>query len=112
MLAYAEHEFNLNALGSDGKSLRETLETVERMKGVKPPELINPVEFPMLYAEVWHSFLRLNSKRTSNGFGANPISYLEIDAFCRLTNTYFTSEEIQVLEMLDGLVLKQLRKDK
>jgi hypothetical protein len=67
---------------------------------------------PMILFEIWQVFLRLNSARTSNGFGANPLTYLEIDAFCRLTNQHFSSFELDIIKQLDSLVLKQITKEK
>ncbi len=112
MIAYATHEFELSSLGKDGKSLRDTLETVARMKGIKPQGLINPAQFPMVFAFLWECFLRMSNKRTNNGFGVNPITYLEIDAFSRLTNTQFSRYEIEIIETLDSLALNQIRKNK
>jgi hypothetical protein len=67
---------------------------------------------PMIYMDVWQAFLRLSSARTSNGFGANPLTYLEIDAFCRLTNQHFSSFELDIIKQLDGLAMKHMTKEK
>jgi len=61
---------------------------------------------------VWQAFLRLSSARTSNGFGANPLTYLEIDAFCRLTNQQFSNFELDIIKQLDSLAMKHIQKDK
>ncbi len=82
------------------------------MKGSPPEGLINPNELPMIYFDVWQAFLRLSSARTGNGFGANPLTYLEIDAFCRLTNQHFSSFELDIIKQLDGLALKHITKEK
>lgn len=77
---FARHEFRLNAAGKDGKSLRETLQAVERMTGRMPPEGINPVEFPEFLSELWGWFTRLNAGR-GRGFGMQPITEQEIGWF-------------------------------
>lgn len=82
------------------------------MRGFAPEGLINPQELPLNLFDVWQAFLRLSSARTSSGFGANPLTYLEIDAFCRLTNHHFSSFELDIIKQLDSLVLKQITKEK
>ena len=42
----------------------------------------------------------------------NPITYTEIDAYSRLTNTKFSKFEVLVIKQLDALALKQFNKDK
>ena len=41
------------------ETLRETLQTVERMEGVMPNEGVNPVYFPEVCRAVWGWFLQL-----------------------------------------------------
>jgi hypothetical protein len=80
------------------------------MRGVKPDELDNPHELPMMYAHVWDGFLRLNNDRGSNGFSANAIGYLQIEAFCRLTKSEFSAHEIELIKRLDLISLKHINK--
>jgi hypothetical protein len=81
------------------------------MSGVKPQDLDNPHEFPMMYVHVWDAFLRLNNARTSNGFGANQISYLDIDAYCRVTGSAFNEHELDLIKQLDSMNLKHINKE-
>lgn len=81
------------------------------MRGIKPPSLDNPIEFPMLFVNVWDAFLRLSSARTSNGFSANPISYLDIEAYCRLTDLRFSELELDTFRKLDSMMIKNFNKD-
>lgn len=63
----------------------------------------------MIY--VWEYFIRLNKKRTSNGFGVNPISFPDIDSFARLNDIYISPDEVQLIEILDDLMLEHYSKE-
>lgn len=52
---------------------------------------------------LWRIFLRLAARRGSNGFGPNPITWLEMDAFSRLTGIRLAPWEIEVVELLDEM---------
>lgn len=81
------------------------------MRGVKPQDLINPAELPSFLIPLWQDFLNLNLTRQA-GMSINPITYTEIDAYSRLTNTKFSKFEVLVIKQLDALALKQFNKDK
>ena len=63
-------------------------------------------DFPEEYTFAWTAFFELNSSRGSNGFGANPISYLEIDAYLRLTGKVLLPYEINAISVIDACFLK------
>lgn len=65
---------------------------------------------PRELAYLWRVFLKLSARRGSNGFAASPISYLDIDAFCRLTGTSLSPWEIELIEDLDILARKDRTK--
>lgn len=50
---------------------------------------------------VWSYFSQLHNARTSNGFGANPISYSEISAWNELTDSGITPFEVKIIKRLD-----------
>lgn len=79
---------------------------VERIKGIKPDELINPAELPLFLEPLWQDFLNLNQSRQA-GMAINPLTYSEIDAYARLTKTTFSKSEVLVIKQLDSLLLKQ-----
>lgn len=66
----------------------------------------------MALMHVWRMFLRLSSRRGSNGFGVNPISWSEIDAFVRNSRVKVAPWEIEVIEMLDDLFRAEQAKPK
>lgn len=59
----------------------------------------------MLY-ECWGWFLKLNSKRGSNGFGVNPLSYSEILSFFELIEYRPSAWELELIERLDQVVME------
>lgn len=59
---------------------------------------------------LWRAFQRLSGRRTNNGFGQNPLTWQEIDAFVRLSGVALAPWEIEVIERLDGLYLAQQAK--
>lgn len=60
---------------------------------------------------VWEYFLRLNRKRTSNGFGVNPIPFTEIESFFRLNQIEYSPDEVFLIELLDNLALDHFQKE-
>jgi len=50
-------------------------------------------------------FSRLNATRTSSGFGANPITYLEIESMSRLTGTPVAPWQVDLLRVMDSAFL-------
>ena len=56
---------------------------------------------PLLH--VWNAFNRLSGRRGSNGFGINPISWPDIDAFVRYSRMPLAPWEVAIIEDLDDL---------
>lgn len=104
----------MQARQPDGCTLKENLEVVQK-QGIAVPELENQPTLPEVFEEVWYWFLKLNSRRSSNGMGINPISYLELKAFFYLIDYKPSDWEIEAIELLDNLVLdeysKQMQKE-
>lgn len=65
---------------------------------------------PMGGDYLWRAFQRLSSRRSTNGFGVNALSWPDIDAFVRLSGAALEPWEIEVIEHLDGLYLAQQAK--
>ena len=53
----------------------------------------------------------MHNRRTSNGFGANPISYTEINSYFNLHQINVLSWEIQAINKMDDIVLEQYSKE-
>lgn len=54
--------------------------------------------------------MRLHHRRGSNGMGANPISWNDLDAFTRLSGFTLAPWEIEIMEMLDGVYFTEQAK--
>lgn len=65
-------------------------------------------DFPEELRHVWEWFLDLNSRR-SVGMAANPISYVDIDAYCRLYGVAMLTWEIEMICLLDNAILAVTR---
>lgn len=63
-------------------------------------------DLPEEYTFAWNAFHELNGSRGSNGFGVNPITYLEIDAYVRLTGKVLLPYEINAINVIDACFLK------
>lgn len=64
----------------------------------------------MLY--LWQAFRRLSLRRSSNGFGVNPLTWPEIEAFNRLSGLRLEPWEVEIVEHLDGIFLAQQAKER
>lgn len=108
LVEFSRHEFRLGKLGSDGKTLRETLDVVARAKGVMPEEGINPVSFPEAVGHVWEWFLHLNASRQAGMGGPMPVTYTEIAAFFNLEGVELSGWELQAIRWLDRIALEPI----
>jgi hypothetical protein len=68
--------------------------------------------FPMALLHVWNAFHRLTSRRGSNGFGINPISWPDIDAYVRHSKMPLAPWEVRLIEQLDDLFRAEQAKSK
>lgn len=88
----------------DGCTQREHLESLARQRarsGLPPPEGLSEYECPDAAEHLWRWFLEVSRRRGSNGFGANPISYSELEAWSRLTETRLSALEVDWIMALD-----------
>ncbi len=90
--------------------MRDQLNSVWRQTGRKPKELENLPELPQIFSEVWFWFLKLNNRRTSNGFGVNPLQYSEIKAYFELIQYTPLDWEIEMIEKFDSIALSEYEK--
>lgn len=103
--------FALNEIDPETKvSYRETLQglldrarTDERRVELEAELAVLPLPRELDY--LWRAFWRLAGRRQSTGFGPARISWMEIDAFVRLSGVRFTPWEIELIEELDDLYL-------
>jgi hypothetical protein len=90
--------------GKDGVTLREKLEQLEATTGSRPAAL-DPPGFPEAALDAFPLWADLNSGRTSNGMGAAPISWLDIDAWSRMRGIKPTLTELDLIRTIDRAFL-------
>lgn len=95
----------------DGK--KEYISRIERAQrfGVEDKIPEEP-EIPELGTHIMGWFWELNSRRVMGMEMPHPLSFTEIDAWRRLTNTYVLHEEIEALIAIDSAYLMQIAKNK
>jgi hypothetical protein len=73
--------------------------------GQEIPEEYQSLPLPDAYGYCWQFFSELSRTRTSNGFGQNAISYIEIEAWSRLTSVKLDHLEVRAIVQLDTAYL-------
>ncbi|WP_435532479.1 phage tail assembly chaperone [Pseudorhizobium tarimense] len=68
-----------------------------------------PPEEPEFGLHIWGWFIELHNTRQS-GFSANPITYSEIESFCRLSGAIISPWELSVIRSIDAEVLSVINK--
>lgn len=76
-----------------------------------PEKYQNLITCPNYLADIWYCFLQLNNKRTSNGFGVNPVTYPDVLAYCQLKDLYLSPYEVDLIMQLDNICLEQYAKE-
>jgi hypothetical protein len=87
--------------------LRQHLERASEQLGEPHEELAGP-ECPEHLEYVWGWFCDLHQACGSNGFGSNPIGFLDIYAWSHLTGVSPTPFEVGCIRRLDGVYLQAL----
>lgn len=96
------HREVLEALLERTRSPRRRAEIEEELR--QPP-------MPEAASHVWKAFLRLSAHRAGGGFGPGPITWPDLDAYCRMTRTTLAPWEVEMLEDLDSLWLAERAKE-
>lgn len=86
----------------DGTSIRSHYESVQRQTGITPKELAEIPPMPEALAYLWEWFLQLDGARGGNGFGLNPLSYAEIQAWAQLTRLQPEPWEVSAIKRIDS----------
>jgi hypothetical protein len=90
--------------------MADHLASLERQTGKRfrlAEEDVPAIPWPVQH--VWNDFMTVTMRRTSNGFGANPLGYAELEAFARLMGRTFTPWEVRLMFRLDDLLVAALR---
>lgn len=111
IIAGSRWRFHLGATGPSGYSYAEIYSGYLQKTGKKHPK-DNPVDFPPEAEHIWRYWIELNKARQSNGFGINTISWLELDAWSRMTNTDLEPWEINAIFDIDAEYLQLVSEQK
>lgn len=105
--AFVEHQFGLSqVVDKQSKlTLRDQL-TSASYSSDKAEELLLGPGCPAAARHLWDIFLALHASRGSNGYGGLPISFMEIDAYQRLTGAELSREEVGLLRAADATALR------
>lgn len=96
---------------NQGNTKFDLLSKFSKKTGKQHPDLKPPViNNEILY--IWDWFIELNSQRTSNGYGANPIQYIDIQAWSTLTKKNITAWEVKAIRYMDNIWLSETAKIK
>ncbi len=97
-----KHIIEYDSPDDRGITKREML--IQAGKGVKaqaPPKCVD---------HVWAWFWELNGARSSNGFGYDPVSYIEIKAWSELVQANPQDWEIRMIKAMDSTFLAETNK--
>jgi hypothetical protein len=61
---------------------------------------------PAVFNNIYQDFLELNSARSNNGYGPNPISFSEIQAFYSLNRIQPEPWEVFMIRYFDAVIIK------
>jgi hypothetical protein len=89
--------------------VRQALESVARQTG-KIPDALNIEPLPPECEYLWRWFRDLSGSRTI-GFGINPITYLDILAWSRLTGVRPEPWEVRIIRDIDTTLLASKAKE-
>jgi hypothetical protein len=76
----------------------------------KVPEEFSPIPAPESIIHIWYWFQQLSRTRSSNGFGQDPISYNEINAWSQLTGVDPEPIEVQAIMVIDSVFMSMQAK--
>jgi len=110
LLDYARFDFSLNARQSDGRTLRQHLEDVEKMTGETHPMTKDKPVLPPECLPTWRAFCSMSGRRSYGMNGPMPVSFLEMDAYQRVTGDTLRPWQIEAIERIDGIWLEEASK--
>lgn len=107
MVDYAEMYFHLDVKGKDGSTKRDHLMIVAETTNTVPIELQDLPELPESATHIWEWFLDLNGARHITEMGQSPLSFLDIEAWSRLTKNSLAVWEVKALKAIDRAFLNR-----
>ena len=86
-----------------GAQMADHYAVVARVTG---RNVVQEPKLPMALRYLWNHFATLHAARTGNGFGANPIGWGELKAYCELTCTRLDPWEVHAIRAVDDEYLQ------
>jgi len=99
----------LQAPQSDGQTLLDHLEQVEKATGQRPPEA-ECQEPPIEGEYLWEWFWELNQGRQAGISGPASLSWLEIKAWSELNRVQLEQWELQAIRIMENAYLQAANK--
>ena len=94
-----------------GNTKYDLLTKFSQKTGKTHPDLIFP-DLDDMAMYLWEWFMELNAQRTNNGFGQNPITFIDIQAWASLTNRFPLAWEVKALRMMDSMWLSGIAQNR
>jgi hypothetical protein len=94
-----------------GNTKYDLLSKFSKKTGKTHPDLVFP-DLDEMAMYLWEWFQELNSQRTSNGFGQNPITFLDIQAWANLTKRFPLAWEVKAIRTMDSMWLSEIAKNR
>lgn len=91
----------------DGSPLLDHLLSIERQTGVRPQILLDAPPLPQGCEDLWRIFDELHGCRGSNGFGLTRISFVELDAWQRVSGAKLLPWELEAIRKADGAFMRR-----
>lgn len=60
---------------------------------------------------LWRTFQSLHRARGSNGWGPNPISWSDMDAYCRLSGVALDPWEVEAIRAIDDVYFEAVAEE-
>lgn len=106
-MAFARHQFELSQPQEDGTPLLAHLQAAWRATGKAPAMLTEAPPLPEGLESLWRAFLELHDSRGSTGWGAARITFVDIDAWQRVTGERIDTRELNLIRKADNLWLAE-----
>jgi hypothetical protein len=93
-------------------TVSEHAKAFRKLKGLPEPENdIQFTELPLSYEALGEYLLstywQLSEGRTSNGFGPNPLTWVDLKAWSELANLHLRPADVYLLRAMDTALLKE-----
>lgn len=106
-MAFARHQFELSQPQDDGTPLLAHLEAAWRATGKQPEMLANAPDLPAGYVGLWQDFLSLHACRGSTGWGAQRITFADMQAYQAIARCTLSPRAVELITRADNLWLAE-----